>query len=118
MTQLTEHFTELEMRCPCCHVCKMDETFMLKLENLRIDFGAPLIINSGYRCEVHNSKLLNSSPHSFHLKGLAADISWDEFDAATKFVILQKAMMIFHGIGIGKSYLHVDLGGFEKVWVY
>ncbi len=118
MTQLTEHFTIEEMRCPCCKKCDMDEKFMHGLESLRIDFGRPLIINSGYRCKEHNAKLLNSSPHSWHLKGLATDISWDEFDAATKFIILQKAMMIFHGIGIGKSYLHVDLGGFEKVWVY
>ncbi len=118
MTQLTEHFTVEEMRCPCCHVCNMDHEFMECLEKVRNVFGRPLRINSGYRCQKHNDTLPDSSPKSNHIKGKAADISWDEFDAAQKYHLLYVSMLYLHGIGIGKSYLHVDDGGNEKVWVY
>jgi zinc D-Ala-D-Ala carboxypeptidase len=118
MTQLTEHFSREEMQCPCCKACEMNGYFMDQLEMIRGMFHFPMRINSGYRCQKHNDSLLNSSPNSWHTKGKAADISWDEFDAKTKHRLLEKSIRYFEGIGIGKSYLHVDLGGEEKVWVY
>lgn len=116
--QLTLHFSEDEMACPCCGKCDMDETFMEALESFRVHFQIPLKINSGFRCPKHNAELRDSSPTSAHLRGRAADISWDEFPAAKKFDLLDIAVGTFHGIGIGKTYLHVDLGALHKVWVY
>lgn len=43
------------------------------LQPLRDHIGKPLIINSGYRCKVLNSKL-GGSATSQHLKGEAADL--------------------------------------------
>ena len=47
------------------------------LENIRVHFGAPLHINSGYRTVAYNAKQKGSSPKSQHCNGLAADI-WVE----------------------------------------
>ena len=115
---LTPHFLRLEMQCPCCQRCEMTTDFMNQLEEMRSRFGKPMTINSGFRCKKHNMSLRNSAFASYHLDGLAADISWDEFDAATKFEMLELAMRLFRGIGIGKTYLHVDLGARNKVWIY
>ena len=43
------------------------------LERVRAHFGAPVIINSGYRCEALN-KQVGGSPSSQHTLGEAADI--------------------------------------------
>lgn len=118
MTFLSPHFTIEEMQCPCCLKCNMDMNFMTDLEEMREEADMPLIINSGYRCKVHNASLPNSSPTSWHLQGLAADIKWSHLNGAKKLVLLTEAIRIFDGIGIGKTYLHVDKGGKTKVWIY
>lgn len=112
--QLTQHFTVQEMECPCCQRCEMDPIFMGQLEKFRLTLNIPLIINSGFRCPQHNATLRDASPNSEHLRGRAADIRW----ADDKFHMLQTAMSIFYGIGIGKTYMHVDLGDAKKVWIY
>ncbi len=118
MTFLSPHFTVEEMQCPCCFKCTMDVGFMTDLEEMREEAEIPLIINSGYRCQKHNSSLPNSSPTSWHMQGIAADIKWSHLGAIVKYRILSEAMRIFDGIGIGKTYLHVDKGGKKKVWIY
>ncbi len=91
---------------------------MAKLELLRNEVRHPLAINSGYRCAKHNTELRGSSPNSLHMKGKAADISWDELDAFQKANLLTRAMKYFGGIGIAKTYLHVDIGFEQKLWIY
>lgn len=118
MTFLSPHFTVEEMQCPCCFKCNMDVSFMTDLEEMREEAETPLIINSGYRCKVHNALLPNSSPTSWHLQGFAADIKWSHLGSDKKHTLLSEAIRIFDGIGIAKSYMHVDKGGKKKVWVY
>lgn len=44
------------------------------LDKIREDYGLPLYISSGYRCDELNKKL-NGSKTSQHMKGQAADIN-------------------------------------------
>ena len=44
------------------------------LDPLREAFGAPIVVQSGYRNSAVNA-LVDGVPTSFHVKGLAADIS-------------------------------------------
>jgi len=45
---------------------------------VRANFGKPLNVNSGYRCQVHNmSKEVGGSHTSKHLYGLALDIDFE-----------------------------------------
>lgn len=118
MTDLTPHFSTEEMRCPCCGKCEMDDIFMTQLEFIRNEMKVSFHVNSGFRCESHNASLKDSSPSSMHLKGLAADISWNDWDGGKKHEMLDLAGAYFHGIGIAKRYIHVDLGGKLKVWIY
>lgn len=43
------------------------------LDPLRIAYGKPIRVNSGFRCE-HLNKVVGGSPTSDHMKGCAADI--------------------------------------------
>lgn len=92
----------------------MDHDFMIACEEFRYEVQEPLRPTSGYRCEVYNATLPDASPHSWHLKGKALDIKWGK----NRLKMLAIAMRLFDGIGIGKTYLHVDKGGSKKLWVY
>ena len=44
------------------------------LDPIRERWGVPLYVNSGYRCPELN-KLVGGAPNSYHLRGMAADIT-------------------------------------------
>lgn len=90
--QLTKHFTLEELfQSPTALAHGIDNepdlesAFNLSrlagniLEPLRLYLNTPLRINSGYRCKALNDILPGSAPNSNHLKGLAADITWNGF---------------------------------------
>ena len=114
MYYLTRHFTEDEMKCPCCGLCEMNKRFMSELERYRQMVNHPLTVSSGMRCISHNDSLPNSAPKSWHLAGKAADLIW----TSDKFMMLRIALAVFDGVGIAKDFLHVDLGGTQKLWIY
>lgn len=79
--KLSEHFDSSEFDChgtTCgCGGCgeKMNPDFIDKLEKLRYNIGGlPLVVNSGYRCRVHNSNI-GGADDSAHCKWVAADIA-------------------------------------------
>ena len=47
-----------------------------RLDEIRDGYGKPIYINSGYRCPQLN-KEVGGVEDSYHLKGLAVDIRWD-----------------------------------------
>lgn len=103
---ITPHFSAKELECPCCHVATMDTIFMDKLEKLRVAYGSPITINSGFRCPKHN-KDVGGAPASYHMQGKAADIAVPNKTARYKLVKL--ALEIgFGGIEISSVHLHVD----------
>lgn len=106
MTQLTKHFSTVEMDCPHCGKCNMQPEFMAKLEQLRVAYGKPITINSGYRCPEHN-KAVGGAPNSFHMQGRAADIAVP--NKAERYKLVKIAMQLgFSGIEISSVHLHVD----------
>lgn len=50
---------------------------MSKLDEVREGYGKPIVINSGYRCPALN-KAVGGVADSYHQKGLAVDIRWDD----------------------------------------
>lgn len=55
------------------------------LDNLRDGWGHPIIVTSGYRCKELNVAV-GGTRNSQHLKGQAADIISDDFEAFRRFV--------------------------------
>ena len=75
-TRLSQHFSVSEFACHHCGNCiNIHPRLIELLEKLRENIGGyPLHINSGYRCEYHNTNVGGVS-NSQHLRGTAADVA-------------------------------------------
>jgi zinc D-Ala-D-Ala carboxypeptidase len=95
----------------------MSEELLLKLDKLREACGFPFIITSGYRSPSHSIEAAKTSPGT-HTKGIAVDIRVR--GGAERYLITKHAMaMGFTGIGIAKSFVHVDIRTTAPVvWSY
>lgn len=111
---LTKHFSEEELRCKCgCGKLKADPKLLALLERIREILGLPLIINSGYRCPVHN-KRVGGVPNSYHTQGLAADIrcpsmTADELWRQVRILALNGYLPELGGLGRYTGRIHVDV---------
>jgi|TARA_R100001594_G_scaffold27813_1_gene52787 uncharacterized protein YcbK (DUF882 family) len=117
------YFKMSEFDCPCEEGSgsKMDLNLLIILDKMRHRAGIPFKITSGYRCQKYNDSLKNSSKNSAHIKGRAVDIS--ALDSRSRFLIIESAIHFgIQRIGIGKSFIHIDIDDHEKsaqvAWLY
>lgn len=98
---------------------RMSEEFIHKLDQLREACGFPFIVTSGYRDpEGHPIEKRKSKPGT-HAQGIAADIRVS--GGAQRRLIVEKALEMgcFNGIGIAKTFVHVDIRETTPVmWCY
>ena len=75
-----KHFKEREFVCKCCGQLPpaVRENIVALVDNVldpaREQFGGPVSVNSGYRCQKHNLEV-GGVVNSQHIKGEAADIT-------------------------------------------
>lgn len=95
----------------------MKEEFLVKLDTLREACGFPFIITSGYRSPKHSIEARKIKP-GMHSTGLAADIRIG--NGVDRYTIVQKALELgFTGIGVAKTFIHVDIRDTTPVvWSY
>src|SRR5690348_6267926 len=108
------HFTPHELACHCCgEMCAWSEA-LDAIERLRSAMNAPLVINSGHRCALHNARV-GGAPRSLH-KQLAFDVSLAAHDPAQ----LERAAHAsgFRGFGYGQTFLHLDTRVTPARWFY
>ena len=71
---LTPHFRVREFACrDGSDPIFVEEELAALLEAIRLHFGRPVAITSGFRTAAHNASIPGASPHSQHLYGRAAD---------------------------------------------
>jgi len=100
------NFSSAEMACRHCGEGYLWPEFLDRLQGLRREMDAPLIILSGHRCAIHNARV-GGAPLSQHLK-LAADISLRDLN---RFQLRDTAKRNgFTGFGYYTTFLHIDLG--------
>lgn len=118
--RLTPHFRRSELACRCrresCDAKEMDSSHMQKLEAIRVDWGRPLIVTSGSRCEWWN-KRIGGAEHSQHLLGLATDFHFASEEEAQAFAALADEHD-FGGIGTGIHLVHIDSRADRHRWTY
>ena len=121
--KVSDHFlvSEFDCKCPQCTITLILPELIAKLEDIRVVIGIPLKINSGYRCEHYQEELRlqgfeTAKGISTHSLGAAADISANGYTGAQLEAVASKAG--FKSIGVGKSFVHVDLRDKERRWSY
>jgi uncharacterized protein YcbK (DUF882 family) len=84
----------------------MQDEFIHSLDTLRHECGFSFRITSGYRSPSHSIEARKAKP-GVHAQGIAADIGTT--DGYERYIIVKNAMaMGFSGIGIHKTFVHVD----------
>lgn len=105
------NFTRDEFKCHCgqCEN-KIQDSFIDKMQLLRITLDFPLRITSGYRCPAYNAKVSGTGPTGPHTTGHAADIDVSRRQAFE--LIAVASMHGFTGIGVSQKgnsrYIHLD----------
>ena len=116
------NFSPKEFECPChhpfCQTDGMEFWFLSALQEFRRQCGFAFTINSGYRCSAYNAAIVNSSPRSKHIEGIACDVSTRKFSGRKKHIFLSYAFQRFSGIGIYETFIHLDLRDHKErvVW--
>ena len=73
MLYKVKHFKLKEFACPDCGKTRVAIPLVFWLDQIRCAIGAPVIVNSGYRCMTRN-KDVGGSATSRHMIGCGADI--------------------------------------------
>lgn len=97
---------------------EMVEEFIHRLDELREACGFPFIVTSGYRDpEGHPIEKRKARPGT-HAQGIAADIRVS--GGAQRRKVVEKAIELgFNGIGVAKTFVHVDIRQTAPVmWSY
>lgn len=85
------------------------------LQKIRTHFGAAVVINSGYRTETHNKKK-GGAAYSQHKYGMAADIVVKGVDPLKVAQYAEKLLPEKGGIGVYKTFTHVDVRTARSRW--
>ena len=96
---------------------EMCTDFMDKLDELRHVCGFPFIITSGYRDKTHSIEARKSKAGT-HAQGIASDIRINNGNEAYQ-IIKNAQSMGFNGIGVAKTFIHVDTRKtMPVIWTY
>ena len=85
------------------------------LQQIRGHFKAPVTINSGYRTESKN-KAVGGATYSQHKYGTAADIVVKGIAPAKVAEYAETILVGMGGIGIYKSFTHIDVRKIKSRW--
>ena len=115
--KLSKDFNSLEFDCHCsypeCVSTLIDDYLILRLQKEREILKAPIVIDSGYRCQRHNREV-GGKKGSYHLIGKAADLHIDGLKVKQLLDIFEG----FDGLGQykGRHFIHVDIRGYRARW--
>ena len=126
-TRISEHFFREEFACKgehCCgHSAPVDSCLIEALEELRflinknLEEDLPLVIVSGFRCNIHNADV-HGAEDSQHTKARAADIKPPHGITPGQLAAYAEEVHLFKygGIGIYDGWVHVDVRGTKARW--
>lgn len=111
---ISKNFRLFEFQCKDgSHQVAIHHQLLHRLQQLRDLAERPVVITSGYRNATHNANV-GGSPTSRHLTGEAADIT---VQGLRPDEVAQLAQQVgFTGIGIYKTFTHVDIRPTPTRW--
>lgn len=117
--QITDHFRVYEFACSDgSDVVFVSQALADILENIRMHFGKPVHINSGYRTVSYNASIKNSSKKSQHCNGLAADIKVEGHTPLEVYDYTCSLLGDHGGVGIYNTFVHVDVRAVKSRFDY
>jgi uncharacterized protein YcbK (DUF882 family) len=122
--RLTKNFTKAEFEskdgAPMpLEVLQNIKTLAGQLQIIRDEIGKPITITSGYRSPQHN-KAINGAKDSYHVRGMAADITAAGLSPIELRNVIKKLMdegkIKAGGLKAYKSWVHYDYRGNYTSW--
>ena len=114
--QLSAHFKVREFACSDGSDAVFISPELVEiLEKIRAHFGRPVHINSAYRTPAKN-KAVGGAAQSQHMYGLAADITIQGVTPSQIASYAETLLPGTGGIGIYKSFCHVDVRKTKSRW--
>lgn len=112
------YFKRSDFNCQETGENRMEDDFIHELDFLRERCGFPFIVTSGYRDPSHSLEINKPKGGGTHTMGIAADIKVT--GGKQRHDIIKNAMeMGFTGIGVAKTFVHVDMReDTPVVWTY
>ena len=106
------HKSQPAMACPCCGKFKFEPVFLHMLEMAESLSGINYLIDRGYCCSRHISKMHSKNLYSCpglvsHSRGIAVDIKVEDDENRAK-VLYGLIKSGFDRFGLGKDFIHVD----------
>lgn len=116
MGDISTNFSRSEFACKCnCGFATVDIELIKVLEIVRGHFNAAVKINSACRCDEHN-KEVGGGKASKHKQGIAADIVVKGVKPYAVYRFLDAHMPNNYGLGLYKSFTHVDVRKLKARW--
>lgn len=108
---IADHLQHYEFQCRCtfddCTYTLISQDLISAWNALRKSHGKPLLINSGYRCQRHNSNpIIKGVNHSRHKSGHAIDIYTGGFDDAQTIDFIDRAELHFDYVKVYTKFIH------------
>ncbi len=115
-TKLSTNFKVKEFACTDgSDPVFIDSELVSILQKIRNHFGKPVTITSAYRTPGKN-KACGGAAYSQHLYGKAADITVKGVSPRTVAAYAEKLLPGKGGIGIYKSFVHIDTRATKSRW--
>lgn len=93
----------------------IDSELVSVLQKIRNHFGKPVTITSAYRTPEHNISV-GGTTYSQHLYGKAADIKVKGISPTYVAAYAEKLLSKEGGIGIYKTFTHIDVRDYKARW--
>lgn len=116
--RLSHNFKSHEFDCHCdndsCSTTTIDPELVNLLQKIRDMVKVSVIINSGYRCPVHNTNV-GGAKSSYHMNGKAADICASGMEPSKLAEVAERCCAL--GIGLYDTFVHVDVRPRKYYWI-
>ena len=104
-----KYFKREEFACKCgCGFSAVDYELLTVLTDIREHFDSPVVITSACRCIEYN-KSIGGTEHSYHTKGLAADIKVSGVSPERVHHYATEKYPNSKGIGSYELFTHIDV---------
>tara|TARA_X000001382_G_C3166133_1_gene177919 strand:- start:402 stop:794 length:393 start_codon:yes stop_codon:yes gene_type:complete len=123
----SKYFLKEEFDCQATGENKMQESFILQINQLRSIYGKPMLISSGFRSKKHPIEAKKKSGGGMHTTGLASDVLIHGKEAYILLNLIIQ-MKVWTGIGFNQKgafeqrFIHIDMGTDENrrptIWSY